>query len=121
MNANGGMPPTAARGWINVFALPSYVARRWGGRNGGGGGGGGGGQDGNPGLPGGGPAGSGRNFSAFASVAPTQEEEDEEWRSMSICKFLILLSEPRTAMFEGRADVGGVFLGKRLLQRVFPR
>lgn len=99
MNANGGMPPTAARGWINVFALPSYVARRWGGRNGGGGG-----QDGNPGLPGGGPAGSGRNFSAFASVAPTQEEEDEEWRSMSICKFLILLSPAMFDMEEARKE-----------------
>ena len=77
MNANGSVPVHgSSRGWMNAFVLPSYVATRFGS---------GGievGEDGQARGRGGGM----RSFSEFTSVAPTQEDEDEEWRNMSLCK-----------------------------------
>jgi len=84
-NANGGVPVHRSRGWMNVFALPSYMARRLGsGRAGAAGGDAEAGGDGQ----GHGQVMRGASFSELTSMAPTQEEEDEEWRNMSLCKLL---------------------------------
>jgi len=79
MSANGGVPVHRSRGWMNVFALPSYVANRMGA-------GGDRGRGTEVGGDGHGQVWSRRSFSEFASVAPTQQEEDEEWRNMSLCE-----------------------------------
>ena len=76
MNASGGAPPWQ-RGISNFFALPSFIARRRGV--------GASVEDGNRVRLDPSETMRRRSFSAMP-IAPTQEEEDEEWRNLSICK-----------------------------------
>lgn len=83
-NANG-----RSRGWMSVFALPSHVARRFGSGRAGGGTEAGGDWQGDGQVRG------GRSLQVFTGVAPTQEEEDEEWRNMSLLRRFLKQAFPR--------------------------